>query len=82
MSHVAHDLHSEFPADAAALHTLKLADAHFRTLSDRYEEVNKEIHRIEAGVEPAADERLEDLKKQRLALVDEISGMIAKTKTA
>jgi uncharacterized protein YdcH (DUF465 family) len=82
MSHVAHDLHSQFPADAAALHTLKLGNAHFRTLSDRYDAVNKDIHRIETGVEPAADERLEGLKKQRLALVDDIAALIAEAKSA
>jgi uncharacterized protein YdcH (DUF465 family) len=35
--------------------------------------VNREIHRIEAEVEPSSDARAEDLKKQRLLLMDEIS---------
>jgi uncharacterized protein YdcH (DUF465 family) len=80
MSHVPHDLHQEFPADAELLHRLKLSDRHFQTLSERYNQVNHDIHRIESEVEPAADERLEELKKRRLALVDEIAAVLKKTK--
>lgn len=68
MSHVLHDLHAEFPNDNDILHALKLSDGHFRTVSDRYHDINKEIHRIDAEVEPASDERNEELKKQRLKL--------------
>jgi uncharacterized protein YdcH (DUF465 family) len=80
MSHVLHDLHAEFPNDNDILHALKLSDGHFRTVSDRYHDVNKEIHRIEAEVEPASDERNEELKKQRLSLLDEVATMISKAK--
>ncbi|MGE0152060.1 MAG: YdcH family protein [Reyranellaceae bacterium] len=80
MSHVPHDLHAEFPADAELLHRLKLGDRHFQTLAQRYQDVNQQIHRIESEVEPASDERLETLKKQRLALVDEIAGVLRKAK--
>jgi uncharacterized protein len=72
-----HDLHSEFPNDGDILHALKLDNAHFRALSDRYHENNREIHRIEAEVEAASDERLEGLKKQRLAMLDEVAAMIS-----
>lgn len=72
-----HDLHSEFSNDGDILHALKLENAHFRTVADRYHETNKAIHRIEAGAEPASDERLETLKKQRLAMLDEVATMIA-----
>ena len=82
MSHILHDLHSEFPADTETLHRLKLESRHFQTLSERYHEVNKEIHRIESGVEPASDERLEALKKERLKLLDDIAVMIGQAKTA
>ena len=34
--------------------------------------MNREIHRIEVEVEAASDERTEVLKKQRLALADEM----------
>ena len=82
MSHVLHDLHTEFPNDTDTLHQLKLSDGHFRTVSDRYHDVNKEIHRIEAEVEAASDERSEELKKQRVNLLDEVATMISKAKAA
>lgn len=80
MSHVPHDLHAEFPEDAALLHQLKLNDRHFQTLAQRYQDVNQEVHRVETEVEPASDERLETLKKQRLTLIDEIAALLQKAK--
>ncbi len=77
MSHTPHELHEEFPEAVDKLHALKLSDHHFARLSERYHEINREIHRIETNVEPASDETLEDLKKQRLHLKDEIAAMIA-----
>jgi hypothetical protein len=76
MSHVPHELADEFPQYAALIHTLKESDAHFAKLAERYHAVNREIHRIEAEVEPASDEVVETLKKQRLALADEIGTML------
>lgn len=80
MSHVPHDLHAEFPNDAELLHKLKLSNGHFQTLAQRYQDVNAEIHRVESEVAPTSDERLESLKKQRLALVDEIAQVLKKAK--
>lgn len=82
MSHVSHELHAEFPQHAELLHHLKLTDAHFKRVSERYHEVNREIHRIEAEVEAASDVRLEDLKKQRLAMLDEVTEMLSKAEMA
>ncbi len=73
MSHVAHSLHDEFPGDIELLHRLKLSGDHFHALSESYQAVNRAIYRIENGLEPASDQRLEELKKQRLALLDEVS---------
>lgn len=80
MSHTPHELREEFPDAAAVLHELKASNAHFATLADRYHDVNREIHRIESEVEAASDERTESLKKQRLALLDEISGIVDQAK--
>ncbi|WP_428700372.1 YdcH family protein [Stappia sp.] len=77
MSHVPHELHEEFPDAADALHALKTTNAHFTRLADNYHAVNREIHRIETQVAPASDEALEELKKQRLHLKDEIAAMLA-----
>ena len=70
-------LHSIFPDDAEALHALKLDNAHFRSLSDQYDSVSKLIYRIETDIEPASDDRLETLKKERLILLDDIAALIA-----
>lgn len=77
MSHTPHDLHAEFPDDGAVLHALKMNDARFRARADHYHDLNREIHRIEIGAEAASDLRAEELRKSRLALFDELSGMIA-----
>lgn len=76
MTHVPHELHEEFPEAAATLHRLKLEDAHFARLADEYHQVNRAIHRIESDVEAASDARAEELKKRRLALKDEIAGLL------
>lgn len=82
MSHTPHTLADEFPGDHAVLHELKMGNPHYVTLADRYHDVNDEIHRIEAGVETPSDDYAETLKKKRLALIDEIAGLVAKAKAS
>lgn len=77
-----HDLAHELPEHKEAIHSLKTADAHFKKLFDEYEDVTKEILRIEKEIEAASDERLEDLKKTRLSLKDEMLEIILKTEAA
>ena len=77
MSHVPHELHEEFPEATDALHRLKMNDAHFARLADEYHSINREVHRIETDVAPASDEVLEDLKKKRLHLKDQIAALLA-----
>ena len=72
-----HDLHSHFPEDGELLSRLKVENAQFRTLSERYDALDKEVHRIEIEAEAASDERLEELKKHRLELLDDIAALIA-----
>lgn len=80
MSHTPHELAEEFPADVEILHQLKLNNAHFNNIADQYHELNREIHRIETDVEPASDFTLEDMKKKRLLLKDEVFQMIGQEK--
>jgi uncharacterized protein YdcH (DUF465 family) len=77
MSHVPHELADEFPDHANKLHELKISNVHFARIADQYHALNREIHRIEAGVEPATDERTTILRKQRLEMKDEISSLLA-----
>jgi len=73
MSHVAHELHEEFPEQAETIHALKGSNAHFAKLADAYHDLNRAIHRMETNVEPVDDAVLEANKKRRLTLKDEIA---------
>lgn len=76
MTHTPHELHEEFPEFADRIHRLKVSDNHFARLAEDYHRLNRDIHRAEANVEPTSDEDLEDLKKQRLRIKDEIFAML------
>ncbi len=71
-----HDLHHEFPEFDAKISELKVANAHFKKLSDEYDGVNHAVHRIESGAENAADEVLTSFRKRRLHLKDELYAML------
>lgn len=73
-----HDLVHELPEHRDAIHKLKMTDNHFARLFDEYHEADHEIHRIETGVENTSDDYLEDKKKKRLKLKDELYSMILK----
>ena len=63
MSHVADELHEEFPEQAEAIHALKAKNAHFAAcIAEDYHTLNRAIHRMETNVEPADDATIEDLK--------------------
>ena len=59
-----------------ALHMLKTGNEHFAKIAEHYYELNREIHRIDSGIEPASDDRTENLKKERLAILDQVAEMI------
>jgi len=71
-----HDLIHELPEHRETIHNLKMTDNHFAKLFDEYHEVDHEIHRIETNVETTSDDYLEEKKKQRLHLKDELLKMI------
>ncbi|WP_322990280.1 MULTISPECIES: YdcH family protein [unclassified Hoeflea] len=76
MSNTPHELTEEFPEHLAKLQELKLGDAHFAKLSDAYHEVNRAIHRAETDIEPTSDAHMEEMRKERMKLKDEIYGML------
>lgn len=78
MSHVPHELSEALPEHAERISALKASDAHFARLADDYHLVNREIHRGETNVEPMDDTRMTDLRKRRLALLDELAAILAK----
>jgi len=67
-----HDLLHEFPEFNDRIHDLKTNNSHFAKLLNEHDELNDVIHRAEIEVEIIADDYLETLKKQRLALKDEL----------
>jgi len=71
-----HDLVHEFPEHRDTIHDLKMNNNHFSRLFEEYHEIDHEVHRIETGVENTSDEYLEERKKRRLYLKDELYRMI------
>ena len=72
MSHVAHELTEEFPAEAAKIHALKASDAHFARLVDEYHEVNRAVHRAETRVDTIDSSAEAALRQKRMHLKDDI----------
>lgn len=77
MSHVPHELAEEFPDQVDRIHELKTGNAHFAKLSEEYHVLNREIHRVETGVEPTSEIHETQLRKKRVALKDEIAAIIS-----
>lgn len=71
-----HDLHHELPEFKDAIHRLKMSNHHFPRLFDEYHHVNKDIRRIEENEEPVTDVALDEMKKQRLKLKDDLYAML------
>lgn len=71
-----HDLIHELPEYKDRIHELKISDNHFAKLFAEYHEIDHEIHRIEEGIETPSDEYLEELKKKRLQMKDELFAML------
>ncbi|SUZ33137.1 hypothetical protein ROE7235_02905 [Roseibaca ekhonensis] len=76
MSHTPHELAEEFPHAADAMHRLKQEDAHFAKLFDSYHEVNRAIHRAETNIEPVAEAQEAQMRRERMALKDEIAHIL------
>jgi len=73
-----HDLHHEFPEYEAQIRHLKMKNSHFARFFNEYDELSHELLRIQQGIETPADDYVEELKKKRLFLKDELYFMILK----
>ena len=67
-----HDLVHEFPEYKERIHQLKMDNAHFAKLFEEYDELNRKIETLEKNDLPITDEHAESLKKERLALKDQL----------
>lgn len=71
-----HDLIHELPEYKDRIHDLKMTNRHFASQFEKYHDTDHAVLRVEEGVENTSDEYLEELKKKRLALKDELYAMI------
>lgn len=74
-----HSLINEFPHLREQIHQLKMRDNHFARLFHEYDEVVHEVHRIESGGSAVSDDYLEQVKKKRLHLKDQLFALLKKT---
>jgi uncharacterized protein YdcH (DUF465 family) len=76
VSDMPHELPEAFPDKIEIIERLQASDADFARLAERYHALNAEIVLAESNVEPTSDLRLEDMKKRRLMMLDEIAGIV------
>ena len=77
-----HALNREFPELADVVARLKETDHHFAHLLKQHDTADDQITKDEMGVAPMGDTALENLKKQRLHLKDELYHMASTAKRA
>ena len=67
-----HDLHQEFPELIDAIDVMKAVNPHFASLLSLYQRLTGKVEGLEEHDMPVADFTLEDMKKQRVQLKDEL----------
>ncbi|MET3651666.1 YdcH family protein [Dyella japonica] len=67
-----------FPEYRELITDLKSRDPHFIRLFHRHNELDQEIRNMELGVTPAGDMAIEQLKKEKLHLKDQIYVILRK----
>jgi uncharacterized protein len=65
-----------FPEYRDLITSLKGHDAHFTRLFDKHNELDQLIKNKEAHIEPASQVEIEKLKKEKLALKDELFSIL------
>lgn len=71
-----------FPEYRDLISQLKSSDRHFLNLFDRHNDIDQKIKNMEAHIEPATHQEIEVLKKEKLALKDELHLLLRKAATA
>ncbi len=75
---IPHELRDEFPELGLLIERLTRTNYEFGRLAAAYGEINRHIWRIESEDESTPDDVLENLKKRRLLLKDDIAALIAR----
>ncbi len=71
-----------FPEYRDLITQLKTTDRHFLNLFDQHNELDQKIKNMENHIEPASPVEIETLKKEKLALKDELYGLLRKASAA
>ena len=72
-----HDnLAAEFPEYKEKIHQMKAGNAHFNKLYGEYQALDREIWGIEEGEQTPADDYVEQQKKKRVVLKDQLIAML------
>lgn len=71
-----------FPEYRELMSQLKGSDRRFTTLFERHNELDQKIRNIEAHIEHAAPAAVEDLKKEKLLLKDQLHEILKKAAVA
>jgi uncharacterized protein YdcH (DUF465 family) len=77
MSHTPHELHEEFPDLVEKMAELRQSDNHFAKLSDSYHTINRALHRAETDVEPTSDDNMQNMRRERMGLKDQIAAYLS-----
>lgn len=67
-----------FPEYRELITELKTSDRHFVNLFDRHNDLDQRISNIEARLEPGSPVDVENLKKEKLGLKDELYAILKK----
>ena len=71
-----HDLLYEFPELNDRINQLRAEDPVFAQRMQEYDALDKRVRELEELAQPVADETMEDLKKERLRLKDELYALL------
>ena len=68
-----------FPEYRDLITKLKTTDKHFLNLFDKHNALDQKIKNMETHVEPGTSEEIENLKKEKLSLKDQLYAVLKKS---
>lgn len=71
-----------FPEYRELITQLKTTDRHFLNVFDKHNELDQKIKNMESHIEPGTPVEIENLKKEKLVLKDELYQLLRKAETA
>jgi uncharacterized protein YdcH (DUF465 family) len=71
-----------FPEYRDLITELKTSNRHFLSLFDKHNELDQKIKNIESRIEAGTHDQIETLKKEKLALKDQIYSLLKKSSAA